>query len=112
MIPEEAIQMIASKCVPLSIPDASARISEFANGESKIEGLIGLVFFDLNQFTKGMSESGWNLSVKEWRVSPSELVKTYQATTIDKDGTEWGLLLNEIGQTVLEVVNVWKEKRR
>jgi len=74
MIPENYSPAIAALNIPLSVEDAAARISDYTAAEERnISGLIGLCFYDLDQFLKGMKECGWDVELPEYMKSQSAI---------------------------------------
>jgi hypothetical protein len=94
MITDDIMPATAYLYPPASVDEASARISNFSSaGQGTFYGLIGLVFESVDQFRMAMVELGWNIRAEI--VMDSGRVKTWKATALGQDGTEYRFLLNE-----------------
>lgn len=105
MMPENKSPAIAALNIPLSVEDAAARIAEYTSTEYSsgcMSGLIGLVFYDINQFASAMQETGWNIDYKPFM--KSDPVVTFVAIARRRD-REVKLILHTYGDR-LQVINV------
>lgn len=94
MITDDVMPATAYMYPPADLDEAAARISNFSSaGQGTFYGLIGLVFESVEQFRMAMVELGWN--VRAEIVMDSGRVKTWKATAMCQDGTEYRFILNE-----------------
>lgn len=107
MIQENASPAVMTMSPPISDEDAAKRIAEAANNEA----LIGWVFANIDQFRRGMTESGQNTAVKLKHESPSGLAKLHVAESTGRDGSKWEFLVWSFGEYRSQVVMARQTKK-
>lgn len=83
--------------------DASEAAQRIANADI-LTKLAFNVFGSVKEFRMAMSECGYNMEIKP--VLEGCRIKTFLATALAKDGAKWKLILNEVGETWMQIINV------
>jgi hypothetical protein len=114
VIPENMSPGIVTKSPPMHVDDAAARICEYTrNG---LEGLISLVFANIEQLHLALTEAGYRNVYDELRIGGQSMKSTnavtYQMIAVGIDGAEWTLIVNSTGNSPVEVTNCIKSKEK
>lgn len=95
MVTSDFCPALASKTPAASVEHAAARISNLA--ATSLEGLIGSVYSDAEQFRQAMNEAGFTTAYRLKKQAASENSRIFIATTNCKDGSVWESTLWEFG---------------
>lgn len=104
MTPEDFCPTLASKVPAASIEEAAARISNLTG--TSLEGLMGTVYSDVEQFRQAMNEAGFTTSYRLKKEAASKTSRTFCATTTCKDGSVWESALWEFGNQGSKILTV------
>lgn len=83
--------------------DLDGAIQRVANA-STLAFLAFQVFGGLESFKLAMTECGYNMDVKDLLIG--KRIRTYQATILAKDGAKWKMIMNEVGSSWMQIINV------
>lgn len=100
MITDDVMPETTKIAPPEDIDAAVARVSNAPT----LAFLAFQVFGGLESFKMAMAECGYNMEVRELMLG--KRIKTYLVTLLGKDGAKWKMVLNEVGTTWMQVINV------
>jgi hypothetical protein len=104
MVTEDFSPVLVGKVPAASVEDAAARISNLTT--TSLEGLMGSVYSDAEQFRLGMNEAGYTTAYRLKKESASETSRIFVATTTCKDGSQWETTLWEFGHVGSRLLTV------
>lgn len=104
MTTEDFSPVLVGKVPAASVEDSAARISNLTT--ASLEGLMGSVYSDAEQFRLGMNEAGYMTAYRLKKESASETSRIFIATTTCKDGSQWEMTLWEFGHIGSRILTV------